>query len=357
MSGRYSIVPGDPRANRDDVLALATRNRPGPPSRLEAKYRKYYERNPFGAPSIFLARDNETGNVVGMTALIPTALRTSGELVPAAIGGDFAVDEEHRTLGPAVALQRATVPALAERRLACAYGSPNTLSEPIVARAGYTDLGRLSRFLKLLSARPVVDRYVRSRTLAALASGAARPVVSLASRERLQRRSRRFSIDRPDRFDGRFARLWEAIHGEPGLTSDRSADVLNWRYEKDAPAEATREYSIFALLDGGDVAAYAVYLTDHDSRVVYDLLSLPERPVLDALLGEFIRDSRRSGARTIDLGYVGPPNPLTRRLRAFGFIERSAQNGLLVCAAADTTPAVDLTRRGSWHFLTGDTDV
>ena len=188
MSVRYSIVPGDPQKDRREVLDLATRNRPGPRSRLEAKFVKYYENSPVGAPSLFLARDNESGSLVGMAALFPTSLWIAGERVPAGIGGDFAVDEGHRGFGPALALQRATISAVSKRGLKCAYGSPNQNSELIVGRAGYMDLGRLTRFIKLLSARPLVDRYVSRPRLASLASGVASPLVSILSRERLHRR-------------------------------------------------------------------------------------------------------------------------------------------------------------------------
>jgi hypothetical protein len=356
VSARYSIVSGDPRADRLEVLAIAERNRPGPRERLELKYTKYYESNPLGPPSLWFARDNESGAFVGMTALFPTTLRVAGELVPAAIGGDFAVDEGHRGLGPAVALQRATTSVLPERDMRCAYGSPNESSEPIVGRAGYADVGRLTRFVKLLTARPVVERYVRRPRLASLASVAAGPVVSLLSRERLHRRSGRFSVEEPDLFDDRFASLWEVARDHQGATSERTPDLLNWRYEKRGPAEARGKYTVFALLEGGNVAGYAVYRLGDDSRVVYDIVCLPDRAVVDALLSEFILDARVKKAAAIDLGYVGPANLLTQRLRAFGFLQRTAQNGLRVYIEGDAPFGVDLLSRENWYYLTGDTD-
>jgi GNAT superfamily N-acetyltransferase len=356
VSPRYSIVPGDPRADRVEVLDLATRNRPGPRSRLEAKYVKYYENNPLGAPSLFLARDNESGSLVGMTALFPTVLWIAGERVPAGIGGDFAVDEEHRGLGPALPLQRATVPAVSERGMKCAYGSPNTSSEPVVSRAGYADLGRLSRFVKVLSARPLVDRYISRPRLASLASGVAAPFVSILSRERLRRRPRRFSVEEPELFDDRFTGLWELARRQLGVMSERNVDLLNWRYEKTGPGAAPGNYPIFALLEGDEVAGYVVYRIGDDARLVYDILCRPDRPAVDALLSEFIRDARRHKADSIDLGYLGPPNLLTGRLRAFGFLQRTATNGLLVYSDGEAPSGVDLRKAESWYFTSGDTD-
>jgi hypothetical protein len=356
VSARYSIVSGDPAADRLEVLAIATRNRPGPRERFELRYSKYYEGNPLGPPSIFLARDNESESFVGMTALFPTTLRVAGQPLPAAIGGDFAVDADHRGFGPAVALQRATTSVLSKRNLKCAYGSPNSSSEPIIRRAGYADAGRLTRFVKLLTARPVVRRYIRRPRLARLASAAAGPVVSVLSRERLYRHPARFSVDQPDVFDDRFASLWEIAGGHQGATSERSADLLNWKYEKSGPVEARGSYSVFALLEGRDVAGYIVYRQDGDSRLVYDIVHLPDRSVIDALLSEFILDARAGKAAAIDLGYVGPPNLLTGRLRAFGFLQSTAKNGLRVYVDGAAPFGVDLLRAESWYFLTGDTD-
>jgi hypothetical protein len=356
VSGRYSIVPGDPRADRLEMLDLATRNRPGPRSRLEAKYVKYYENNPLGTPSLFLARENESGSLVGMAALFPTVLWIAGERVPAGIGGDFAVDEGHRGFGPALALQRATVPALSERGLKCAYGSPNSSSEPIIARVGYADVGRMTRFVKLLSARPLVDRYVSRPRLASLASAVAGPLVSILSRERLHRRSRRFSVEQPELFDDRFTSLWELARRQLGVTSERNAELLNWRYEKTGPGGALDTYPIFALVEGGEVAGYVVYRIGDGSRLVYDLVCRPERPAVDALLSEFILDARKNKASAINLGYLGPPNLLTGRLRAFGFLQRTAQNGLLAYVDGEAPSGVDLAKADSWYFMTGDTD-
>ena len=93
-----------------------------------------------------------------------------------------------------------------------------------------------------------------------------------------------------------------------------------------------------------------------DSRLVYDIVCRPERPVVDSLLSEFIRDARRSKASAIDLGYLGPPNLLTERLRAFGFLARTADNGLLVYVDGEDPSGVDLQKAESWYFMSGDTD-
>ena len=232
---RYAVVPGRVEENKPDVLALARRNLAGPPEQPELRFRKYYEGSPLGPPFFFLAEDPGSRRYVGMAALFRTTLSIAGEPVPAGISGDFAVDEEHRGFGPALALQRATLSAIPENGLACAYGSPNPFSEPLIERVGYTDVGRLTRFLKPLQARIVVEAYVRRPRLARLASAAlsvtADPLLTLMSRERRARLPPDLSIERPATFDGdRFANVFESIRRQHGITGERDARLLNWKY-------------------------------------------------------------------------------------------------------------------------------
>ena len=228
MASRYSIIPGDPRAHKRDVLALADRNLLMPLQGREARYAKYYEQNPLGPPSFFLAREVESQSFVGMAAAFPSRLRVFGELVPGAISGDFAVDDGHRGFGPSVALQRAVVSALEENGLRCAYGYPNEYSEPIIKRVGYVDLGRLSRFVKVLRGRVVVDTVRAARRVsrdagAALSRVGVDPLLSVRSRERLVRRRHGFRVEQPASFDDRFSEVWESTWRQHTITSERTS--------------------------------------------------------------------------------------------------------------------------------------
>ena len=360
MSPRYSIIPGDPRAHKRQVLELADRNLLMPLQGREARYAKYYEQNPLGPPSFFLARESESEQYVGMAAAFPTRLRVFGELIPGAISGDFAVDDGHRGLGPSVALQRAVVSALAEQGLRCAYGYPNEYSEPIVKRVGYADLGRLTRFVKVLRSRAVVERYVHARGLARLGAGLSRvavdPFLWVLSRERLGGRRHGFRVEQPDRFDDRFAGLWETLWREHAITSERNPALLNWRYEQNGLGGGV--FTIFALVGRDErVAAYAVYRVRDGIRHLVDVAALPSRDVVDALLSELTLDSRRHGALAITLLHLGSANLLTRRLASFGFVRRTDESGLRVYVPGDSPLDKKLVEGRNWYFLTGDADV
>jgi hypothetical protein len=356
---RYSIVPGDPVEHKREWLGLADRNLPLAIQGREARYSKYYEDNPLGPPHFFLARDAESDAFVGMASIFPTQLRVFGELVPAAIAGDFAVDDGHRGLGPALPLQRAAVGALGEHGLSCAFGYPNENSEPITRRVGYADLGRLTRYVKVLRSRVVVETYVRSRGLAQIAAGVSRvavdPLLSVVSRERLHRRRHAFRVERPAAFDDRFSEVWETAWRQGTITSERNPELLNWKYE------TTREggiYRILALVGPDEqVAGYAVHRERNGIRHVVDIVFQPSQEVLDVLLAELIRDARTDGAVAISLIHLGPPSLLTQRLRAFGFAHRTEESGLHVYVPGESELEKALVDAGNWFFLNADADV
>jgi hypothetical protein len=362
MNSGYSIIQGEPRRHKCDVLGLADRNLPVPLQGREARFLKYYERNPLGPPLLFLARDVRSQRFVGLAAAFPTRLRVFGQLVPAAIGGDFAVDDGHRGFGPSLPLQRAVLSALEANGLRCVYGNPNEFSEPILNRVGWVDVGRLSRFVKILKAGIVMDRCIRSRRLArlgaALSTVSVDPALSVVSRERFYRRKHAFRVEQPNVFDDRFSDLWETISDQNTILSDRSVEVLNWKYEKRGDDNGRGAFTIFALIGADDrVAGYVVYRVRNGVRHLMDIAFLPSRIVVDALLSELILDSRKQGAAAINLLYLGSTNLLTRRLGAFGFVRRTDGGGLRVGVAGKSTLERDLLTKESWYFLGGDADV
>jgi hypothetical protein len=291
-----------------------------------------------------------------MAAIFPTELRVFGELVPAAVAGDFAVDDGHRGLGPAIPLQRAAVGALDER--SCAFGYPNEHSEPITRRVGYSDLGKLTRFVKVLRSRLVVEEYVSSRGLARVAAGVSRvtvdPLLWLVSRERLHRGRRGFRVERPAAFDDRFAGLWETAR-QGTITSERNPELLNWKYET---GREDGIYRILALVGPDEqVAGYAVYRIRNDIRHIVDIVVQPSQEVLDVLLAELVRDARRDGAVAISLIHLGPQSLLTQRLKAFGFARRTEESSLHVFVPGTSELEQSLIQRDNWYFLNADADI
>jgi hypothetical protein len=285
------------------------------------------------------------------------SLRVAGQLVRGGMAGDFAVDASHRGFGPAIPLQRSLLSLLSDNDVRFIYGTPNEASEPLFHRLGYSDLGRFTRFVRLFRIEPFVRRYTRRRRVVALASAVCDPVLAWVARERRYRRSGAFSVEKPAAFDERFDSLWEASWRQYRVVGERTSELLNWKYaHTDGDAEDSG-YSIFALLAEGSVAGYIVFSTRNGVRHIVDLLCLDAQEVIDALLAEFLLDARRASAAAVGFLYLGGGNLLTRRLRAFRFLERSEPSGLVVFVPDESPIAGDLRDRNNWYFVAGDGDI
>jgi GNAT superfamily N-acetyltransferase len=356
------MVRGDGRAHRADVIAIATRNLEMTQPEAQSRYERYYAANPLGPPYLWLAQDTESDAFVGMAAAFPTRLRISGEPVPGAVAGDFAVDSEHRGVGAGAAMSRALMSSVVEDGLDYIYLCPNEASNPVLARIGYAEVGTMTRFVKVLEAGATVARRVRPKALARLASRlspiVADPLLSALSRERFHRRSDALSVERPALFDERFSDVWESGRSQHGIAPDRDADILNWKYGLMSPPKNGSPHSIFALLSSADrVVGYIVYRVDDGVRDVLDILSLPSRPVMDDLLSAFVLEARREECRAIHVEHLGPAGLLTRRLRAFGFARRRGGTRLRIYVRPGIQWDRDALDEDNWYFLRGDKDI
>ena len=252
-------------------------------------------------------------------------------------------------------LQRAAVNALSEHGLACAFGYPNEHSEPITRRVGYVDLGRLTRFVKVLRSRVLVEQYGRGRIAAGVGRVALDPLLAVFSRERLHRRRRDLRVERPAAFDDRFSEVWETNRRQGTVTSERNPELLNWKYEMGREGGI---YKTLALIGKDDrVAGYAVYTVRNDIRHVVDILFGESQEVLDALLADLIRDARKDGALAISLIHLGAQGLLTQRLRSFGFLRRTEESSLHVYVPGESELEQALVEAGNWNFLQADADV
>src|SRR5438093_13517410 len=105
-----NYVVTDHEANREQILALWQRNLP---LATAERYRWLYEN---GRATSWLAA-TETGDIVGATGLMSRTMKLQERLCRVGQAIDLNVNAEHRTIGPALKLQRAVTGSLGAREL------------------------------------------------------------------------------------------------------------------------------------------------------------------------------------------------------------------------------------------------
>jgi hypothetical protein len=276
-----------------------------------------------------------------------------GRTLAGAQAVDLNVDRQHRTIGPALALQRAVLAEVEEGSVGLVYGLPNPQSEAVLRRAGYREIGPLGRWIKPLSARKMLHA-LRPKWLAPPATAAADLVLRLVSAETFGRLPGGLRVERLARFDARFDRLFEAAAPRLGIVGQRTAEYLAWRFA----ACPRGRHRVLGLLDpAGELLAYAVYRRRRGVVCLGDFLAADPRH-LEILLAELLRRLRRRSAQALVVNYLGGPE-VCHVFWRLGFWPRVLQwKAMLYADPRQFGPDLDrLWLPDNWHLTRADLDT
>lgn len=340
----YTITPADPAAAREAILELWRRNLPDASA---DRYPWLYET---GLARGFVLRSNE-GEPLGAAGLMRRDFLAFGQPLQAGQAIDLNVDREHRTVGPALGLQRAVVGAVNSGEIRLAYAFPNPLSEPVLRRIGYRPLGDLQRWVKILSCRAVFRHWGWPNWLCRTAAAFADPLLRRSPAARSVRRATEVRVAEVESFDDRFDRLWRRAASRFPILGRRDSAYLTWRFSR-CPDQ---RYRTLVLAEaGGELAGYAVFGQRDDSMHLADLL-VADREHLDPLLAAFLRLAWRERAETAVMLYFGNPT-VCEALRRFGFWQRPSGRKTMVYAKDPALPEA-ASRPDSWHLTGADIDT
>lgn len=343
----YSICEHERDADRDAILALWRRNFPAAtPDRYDWLYRQ-------GPATAWLLRSEENA-AVGATGLMARTIRANGQTIRAAQAVDLNVDRPHRTIGPALKLQRAVTATVSQRRFDLIYAFPNSDSALIQRRVGYKPLGTFVRWVKPLRCEATSKEWFRWPRLRKIASTMLDLLLQLRCPATRYRRPRGTRVEICDRFDGRFDRLWEDVAPRFGAIGQRTSRYLTWRFCH-SPAARHR---ILCLSDRNDcLRAYLVYSRRGGNAFISDFL-FRDPADLRGLLAELVRLMRREKAEAIVTGYLGS-DEIGRELARSGFLRRPSQWKALLYFDATRSgfDASSLLDHQKWHLTRADVDT
>ena len=332
----YLVRRADIAADRGAILEVW---RQSLPSANADHYRWVYEQNPLGPVSTWVLESTEQDAVIGVATVLPRMLSGFGRTWRAGVTIDFAVSQGHRTLGPALMLQKAVLQACRDDRFDVIYGFPVQAASRVQSRAGFTALGRATELRKTLrSADALTHRFGAMARVAA-------PFVDTALRiaDVLQRRSPRA----PSRFvelsafDARFDEFWDRLRNTMPLTSDRTSAYLNWRYAQ-CPHNAYHTL-VMESPTGDRIHGFAVWSVRHDEFLIADVIAEDA----DALMSALVDRARSLGATAMSSRCFGAAL-LTDVQGHFGFKLGESGRDAVMFVPAGGECAQRLADRRNW---------
>jgi len=350
----YSVIEADLASDRSTIVGLWAANFEGGEELADRRYEWIYLRNPAGRARCWLLRHDASGAFVGAAAQFPRVFSFEGRVVRGAIGADYSVLPEHRSLLPAMKLQRVATSEGKRNGISFLYGFPAANSAPVLTRSGYKQLG-----MRSVLSKPLTTRGRLKRLAGPFMAGLLVPAADLAWHSYWKFRRppmrRRIVTELLDGFDERFDRLWDAMPGRRALVGVRNREYLNWRF-KEAPYPV--EYRVWTLrnADSGELLGYIVFHTRGDRAVVDDVLCLNEGEYLASLTASFGDMCRRNGHTSITVPYFGHP-VLSEALRREGYRDMPTTAQAIVSSddPALYEPGLDTTQK--WWLFSSDVDV
>jgi hypothetical protein len=341
-------TPTDAATARAELLKLWRRNFP---REWDGWYDWLIDGNPFGSVSHWLV-STASGEVVGSTGLMPCEMQLGGRTVSAAQAIHINVNREHRSVLPALQLQRALTQSVSESQVPFVLGVTET-AVAVMQRAGYRLVGNVERWVQPLRTEANLRRKLHREWLV-------RPLAAIADRA-LQLRAAATSRRLPcgwraefgEDFDARFDQLWQRSVSREKILLARHRAFLTWRFRQRPRSESRW----LGLIDSqGDLRAYLVFDNErcqkHDVpyQAIHDVWGADER-AMEIVLAEFVRWARSTPAAFVSMLFFGDTR-VSNALSRTGFLLRPRDEVVLIYAHPELPEAdrLRLSDREQWHL-------
>ncbi len=346
----FTILKADLERDKGDILNFWKKNFSTWP---QEKYPWFYENIPCGPSECWIVKETEKDTVIGSTAVFPRRFYVKGKYMLGGITGDFAMDKNYRTLGPALKLQKATISASNGNKYDFLYGYPNKLSEPVQRRAGFKIVGSTYRMVKILRSNNYVRRYINVPMITKLFSKPVDLILKFKSKETYYKNRGEFSAEVLSDFDKRFDDLWEKASATYKVVGERTSEFLNWRFSK-CPY---KEYNVFVLTQKGtgELFGYIVFYITKNNVNIADLFVLDMNGYVDVLLSEFFLYQRKKGYETVSMIYLGNED-FVRKLQEYDFSIRDIDRKIIAFINHDSPFSSYLLEKKNWFLTEGDND-
>jgi len=311
----------------DELLGVLERNLPELSHARRFKW--LYREGHLGPAWSWLLCDSGSREPVGLASLFRRAIWRGGKVEMCGQVGDFAIDPSHRSLGPAVMLQRATLRPVDAGQLALCYDCPpNARGMSTFRRLKMEASATMTRQVRLLKTNRHLTRYLGKGPVTAGVAGLGNAVLRLVSWRRRRDRDLEIALH-PGRFDEEFTVLDRRVGGDDALRGRRAAGDLNWRYRDDP----LHEYQVLTARRAGELAGFTVIAASHQDSAVVDLFGALSPAETADLLDAAAQLGRAAGLESVST-LISADHPLTAPLRSAGFRPRESGPWVVAYAGA-----------------------
>ena len=314
VSDLYTIREGSFDTDRDDILRL-WRLLPADDPPQGEKLDWFYRGNPEAGSVVYFLDYLPERRPVGIVCVCKRLFRIGDRTVEGGVFGDFAIEQGHRSLGPALMFQREFLKSAYEA-FDVVYGFPNDVSGSVRTFGGYKLDGRLDMWVLPLDPKPYLARRM-PRTLAGVLGTVLGPVWKLRLNLKTKRSRERFT---PASASNAFQdALWTRCDDGALAAGIRDAGFVDWRLGR----SPYKDFEFVGVNDtDGKPAGYAGWQVRPDGTVQVEDFLVVDDEALTALVGSLAASPRVRESRAIAIGVTRQATSVASRLKSLGFSRR-----------------------------------
>lgn len=324
------------------------------------RFKWLYRQNPAGEALLWVIVDEVKDSIVGAAASLPRWMWIKGKLQLAFVLADFSIQEEYRSLGPALKLNRATLEPVRQGLAVFAYDFPSRSMAAVHRWMKIPPLGRLLRLVRpmALSQVPADGFSLNIKKAFKLLDGPFRKLQRIYPSRKMARNFH--YVESPavsEVFDNSFTALDRRVAGQYSICGARDAAYLRWHYA----LNPIRTYHVIQLYQKDRLCGYAIVHWD-EGRLdagrlkIYDLFCESPREIRRNLLAALLAFADRLGANFVEVSLL-ESNTWCEYLKQFGFLERPDVSEVFVFPGVDPILGRLCMQKEAWYLTLGDRDT
>jgi len=266
------------------------------PSADDKRFQCLYENNPQGHTRAWLAVGKGNSSIVGAAAAFPRRFYLGSAEIVAWVLGDFCLDAQYRSLGPALQLQRACLSVLENSQGAFCYDFPSASMVAVYKRLGFRVTGKMLRLAKPLRVDRKVKEMIQNRAAQRAAASVGNVLLKIMSPRAKADGALEIAIQQSPCGE-EFTALAQEQRGKWGICLARSAAYLNWRYVENPLAH----HEIITARRNGRLVDYIVWTQAGEDATIVDLFGEKDTRTMRRLIAEVVNLAHQHGVITLSV--------------------------------------------------------
>ena len=292
---------------------------------------------------------SDQGKPIGMAAAFPRRTLIQGRQVLGWVLGDFCISDEHRSLGPALQLQRACLEAVDSGTSAFCYDFPSNGMMAVYRRLRMPATGSMVRLAKPLRVDRKVRELVKVPLISQCISAAGNFLLNLMDDMPSPSRDLECSLQQHPCGE-EFTTLAQRVAGQWGNHVERSAAYLNWRFF----SNPLSRHEMLVVRSQGHLIGYAVFTQIGEDGTLIDVFGETDPKVIGGLLQALLRLLRERRVVTVSAPLYSS-HPGVDLFVEHGFKKRE-HIPVVVHWAPHIGKQVNGTKESAWWLTSGDRD-